>query len=148
MQLVTRQLSDDEVRALHVRGDCFVSLCRSEGWGLGAFDAAVCGNPVVTTGYGGHVDFLAGSPFLVRFDLLAVQDPAGYPSYAPDQRWAEPDVDDGAEMLRRVCSDRTGARSEAAARAEELRWRYRPEAVAGAFVAAVADTAAPGAVRP
>jgi len=44
VQLVTRELSDDDLRALHERGDCFVSLCRSEGWGLGAFDAAAFGN--------------------------------------------------------------------------------------------------------
>ena len=60
VQLVTRELSDDDVRALHERGDCFVSLCRSEGWGLGAFDAAASGHPVVTTGFGGHLDYLAG----------------------------------------------------------------------------------------
>jgi glycosyltransferase involved in cell wall biosynthesis len=140
VQLVTRQLSDDDLRALHDRGDCFVSLCRSEGWGLGAFDAAACGNPVVTTGYGGHVDFLAGSPLLVRFDVVEVDDPAGYPSYAPDQHWAEPDIDHGAELLRHVFDHRTDAAVQAAARAEELRWRYRPEAVAATFRAAVAGT--------
>ena len=48
--LVTRELTDDDMTALRQRGDCFVSLCRSEGWGIGAFDAAACGNPVVTKG--------------------------------------------------------------------------------------------------
>ena len=99
--------------ALHERGNCFVSLCRSEGWGLGAFDAAASGNPVVTTGFGGHLDYLAGTDYLVRFDLVPVDDPAGYPSYAPDQHWAEPDLDHGAELLRHVMAHR----DEAAARA-------------------------------
>ncbi len=133
VQLITRELSDDDLRGLHERGNCFVSLCRSEGWGLGAFDAAVFGNPVVTTGFGGHLDYLSGSDLLVRFDLVSVDDPAGYPSYAPDQHWAEPDLDHGAEVLRRAMthSDEAGAR--AAALARDLRWRYRPQAIADQF---------------
>jgi glycosyltransferase involved in cell wall biosynthesis len=137
VQLVTRELSDDDVGALHRRGNCFVSLCRSEGWGLGAFDAAASGNPVVTTGFGGHLDYLAGSPYLVRFDLAPVHDPAGYPSYVPDQHWAEPDLDHGAELLRHVVAHRDDAAARAASLGRELRWRYRPAAVAATFRAAV-----------
>jgi hypothetical protein len=133
VQLVTRELSDDDLRALHERGNCFVSLCRSEGWGLGAFDAAAYGNPVVTTGFGGHLDYLAGSHYLVRFELVPVDDPAGYPSYAPDQQWAEPDLDHGAELLRQVMTHREEAAVRAAALARELRWRYRPQTIAADF---------------
>ncbi len=143
VRLVTRDLSDDELGALHQRGDCFVSLCRSEGWGLGAFDAAAHGNPVVTTGYGGHLDYLEGSPHLVRFDVVPVQDPAGYPSYAPNQHWAEPDLDHGAELFREVMADPRRARAQAEALAGELRWRYRPAAVAAAFRAAVESRRSP-----
>jgi glycosyltransferase involved in cell wall biosynthesis len=133
VHLVTRELSDDDVRALHERGNCFVSLCRSEGWGLGAFDAAASGNPVVTTGYGGHLDYLSRSDYLVRFDLVPVDDPAGYPSYAPDQHWAEPDLDHGAELLRQVMTHRQEAASRAASLGSEIRWRYRPQAIAAHF---------------
>lgn len=137
VMLVTRQVTDAEIESLHVRGDCFVSLCRSEGWGIGAFDAAVSGNPVVTTGFGGHLDYLAGSPYLVDYELVPVENPAGYPSYAPDQRWAEPNVDHGAELLRRVFSDRQAAAEAASLLAEEIRFRFRPEQVAATFRRAV-----------
>jgi glycosyltransferase involved in cell wall biosynthesis len=136
--LVTRPLTDDDILALHGRGDCFVSLCRSEGWGLGAFDAAAFSNPVVTTGFGGHLDFLAGSPYLVDFDLVPVHDPVGYPSYAPDQHWAEPDVDHGAALLRHVLAQRADAADGAASLADDIRWRFRPDAVAATFRQAVA----------
>jgi len=135
--LVTRQLADDEIRGLHQRGDSFVSLCRGEGWGLGAFDAAAAGNPVVTTGFGGHLDYLEGSPYLVRYGLVPVEDTAGHPSYAPDQRWAEPDLDHGAELLREVMARRPAATAWAADRAGEIQLRYGPEAVAEAFRTAV-----------
>ncbi|HUA94926.1 MAG TPA: glycosyltransferase, partial [Acidimicrobiales bacterium] len=145
--LVTRYLGENEIRGLHRRGDCFVSLCRSEGWGLGAFDAAAAGNPVVTTAYGGHLDYLAGSPFLVGYDLVPVEDATGGASYTPDQRWAEPDLDHGAELLREVLARGPEAATRAAERAEEIRQRYRPEAVAHAFRTAVASVAAERGVR-
>jgi glycosyltransferase involved in cell wall biosynthesis len=137
VELVTRALSNAEITALHSRGDCFVSLCRSEGWGLGAFDGAAHGKPVVTTGFGGHLDYLSGSPYLVDFELVPVIDPAGFPSYAPDQRWAEPDVDHAAALLRQIAADPHQTSAVAAAIAADIRHRYRPEAIAAAFRSAV-----------
>ena len=142
---MTRELSDDEVAALHHRGDCFVSLCRSEGWGLGAFDAAAQGNPVVTTGFGGHLDYLTGSPHLVRYDLVPVRRPRRIPELRPrTSDWAQPDVDHGAELLRQVVTDRRQAEEWATARAADIRWRYRPAAVAATFRAALASLGAGG----
>jgi glycosyltransferase involved in cell wall biosynthesis len=149
VHLVTRELAEGEIQALHRRADCFVSLCRGEGWGLGAFDAAAWGNPVVTTAFGGHLDFLADSPLLVDFELVAVDHPAGIPSYAPDQRWADPNVDHAAVLLRDVAAHLEAARAEAAARAPGIRWTYRPDAVGRTFRSAVdAHRGARSGVRP
>ncbi len=137
IRLVTRPMSDREIEDLHAQSDCFVSLCRSEGWGLGSFDAAAHGNPVVTTGFGGQLDYLAGSPYLVGFDLVPVVDPNGFPSYAPDQRWAEPDLDHAAALLRAVAGGRDQAAEGAKSLGEEIRHRYRPAAIADAFRSAV-----------
>jgi glycosyltransferase involved in cell wall biosynthesis len=139
VRLITRELTNGEIAALHRRGDCYASLCRGEGWGLGAFDAAAYGTPVVTTGFGGHLDYLADSPYLVRFELVPVQDPAGVPSYTPNQRWAEPDVDHGAALLREVAANRGRASTRASAAAEQIVRRYRPAAIAAAFRSAVAQ---------
>jgi hypothetical protein len=92
---------------------------------------------VITTGFGGHLDYLEGSPYLVDFELVSVDDQAGWPSYAPDQRWAEPDVDHGAALLREVLSDRKRAAATAGAIGAEIRRRYSPQAVAETFVATV-----------
>jgi glycosyltransferase involved in cell wall biosynthesis len=139
VRVVTRDLTAFELAALHTRGDCFVSLCRSEGWGIPAFDAAAYGNPVVITGYGGQLDYLEpGLSFLVDHELVAVRDPAGYPSFTPDQRWAEPSVESGAALLRRVFEDREGARALARRQAGTIRHRYRAASIAAAFAGAVA----------
>ena len=58
VMLVNDRFSDAEVNGLLARSNCFVSLACSEGWGLGVFDAATLGTPVVTTGYGGHLAYL------------------------------------------------------------------------------------------
>lgn len=137
VRLVTRELAGDDIDALHRRGDCFVSLCHSEGWGLGGFDAAAYANPVVTTGFGGQLDYLAGSPYLVDFDLVPVHHPDGFPSYSPDQRWAEPDIDHGSALLREVMAHREPAAQVARDMAQDIRWHYRPEAIAAAFRSAV-----------
>ncbi|MCH7663866.1 MAG: glycosyltransferase [Chloroflexi bacterium] len=52
IKLITKHLSNEEIHDLHIQGDCYVSLCHAEGWGLGAYDAASFGNPVIMTGYG------------------------------------------------------------------------------------------------
>jgi glycosyltransferase involved in cell wall biosynthesis len=139
VKLITRDLSDIELAGLHQRGDCFVSLCHGEGWGLGSFDAAAYGKPVVTTGFGGQLDYLEGSPYLVDHELVPVRDGQGIGSYSPDQRWAEPDVEHGAALLRQVAREPERAGALAAERGREMRWRYRPEAIAAAFSEAVED---------
>jgi glycosyltransferase involved in cell wall biosynthesis len=133
VRLVTQELSDDELAGLHVRGDCFVSLCHGEGWGLGSFDAAAHGKPVVTTGFGGQLDYLHGSPLLVDYESVAVHDGTRWGTYTPDQRWAEPDIDHAAELLRAVAKEPEHARALAGERGREIRRRYRPAAVATAF---------------
>lgn len=143
VKLVTREIGDDELEALHTRGDCFVSLCRSEGWGVPSFDAAAYANPVVITGFGGQLDYLdADHAHLVEFDLVAVDDPMGTPSFTPHQHWAEPSVAHGAELLRRVFEKPEDARGPAQELSRRILVSYRPEAVADAFVKAVADVRA------
>jgi glycosyltransferase involved in cell wall biosynthesis len=114
VRLVTRVLSGNELDALHTRGDCYLSLCRSEGWGIPPFDAAAFGNPVVITGYGGQLAYLdAASAFLVDHRIVPVEDPRGGASYTRDQHWAEPSVEHAAALLRTVASDPGAARDRA-----------------------------------
>jgi glycosyltransferase involved in cell wall biosynthesis len=137
VELVVAAVDDDAIAGLHARGDCFVSLCRSEGWGLGAFDAAAYGNPVVMTGYGGQLDWLdADIAWLVDHQVVAVDSPQ--PSYTADQHWAEPSVEHGATLLREVFEAGAAARARAAPLAARIAERYSPAQVAAAFVAGVA----------
>lgn len=129
--------SADQIAGLHVRGDCYVSLPRGEGWGIGAFDAAAYGNPVVATGWGGLLDFLDPDVSgLVRSTLVPVEHHA-FASYSPDQRWVEPDVAHAAELLRAVRLDASGHRERAGSFSEQLLREYAPSVVARRFLTAL-----------
>jgi len=97
---------------LHHRCDCYVSLSRAEGWGLGAFDAVAAGNPVIMTGYGGQTDFLpkehAG---LVDYNLIPVADAMNKKSYSPDQRWGDPDIQQAGQLMRSAFENPAAARA-------------------------------------
>jgi glycosyltransferase involved in cell wall biosynthesis len=131
IHLLTDELTDREMRALHEMGDCFVSLCRAEGWGLGAFEAAWMGKPVVITGWGGPAQYLsAETAFFVDWASAPVRTAEANASYTPDQNWAEPDVESAVRALRAVMSDPAEAARRGALAAERLREAISPQKVA------------------
>ena len=110
-------MPDSEIQALHERGDCYVSLTHSEGWGLGAYDAAFAGNPVIITGYGGQLDYLPAS-LAYHVDYRMVPSRSAHPTWAGNgtsaPAWAEPDLAMGARLMREVFSHPEQARKRGA----------------------------------
>ncbi|MBV8517690.1 MAG: glycosyltransferase [Acidobacteria bacterium] len=97
--------------------DCYVSLHRSEGFGLTVAEAMALGKPVISTAYSSTLEFANESnSFPVPARLVDVGERAG--PYPPRTRWAEPDVAIAAQQMARVVDDRnvaaaTGARARA-----------------------------------
>jgi glycosyltransferase involved in cell wall biosynthesis len=126
--------TDDRIAGLHARGDCYLTLARGEGWGIGAFDASAYGNPVVATGWGGFLEYLdPESAFLVDHTLTPVEHNA-FASYSRDQQWAAPDVDHAVDVLRAVVADPRAARARAALARDRVLDRYTPARVAATFL--------------
>ncbi len=127
---ITEPLSDSEMQGLHSRGDCYVSLTRAEGWGLGAYDAAFAGNPVVMTGNGGQLEFLPDTlGYLVDYQLIPAE-----PSGAPDagyrgHRWAAPDLAHGARLMREVFTHPEGARERGRRLQAFVREKFKTEKI-------------------
>jgi glycosyltransferase involved in cell wall biosynthesis len=110
--LSTRTLLEAEMDDLHRRGDCYLLLSRGEGWGLGAFDAAAWGKPVVVTGWGAAPEFLPdGYPYLIDYDLIATttDEPDALWHPLPGERWAKARVSHAATLLRHVYEHRDEA---------------------------------------
>lgn len=96
--LLLNELTDDEIAALHHLGNCYVTLHKAEGFGLGMFDAAGLGNPVISTGLGGQTDFLKFG--LVGYELTPSVGMGHIPWYQPDQNWAKPNLEEASELMK------------------------------------------------
>lgn len=119
---VGQRLTEKELWELHASSHCYVTATRGEAWGLGAFEAAIMGNPVISPGFGGHRDFLQHYsgwhevPYQLTpaiADAVQVVNPitiggfkimpmaAGAPlGIAGDQSWAEPDLSYLQSLMR------------------------------------------------
>ena len=99
--LIDRYLDTSTLAALMNVADCYVSLHRSEGFGITMAEAMALGKPVIATAYSGNLDFMtADTAYLVGWSEGAV--PAGCSPYPQGARWAEPDLDDAARLMRYV----------------------------------------------
>jgi len=123
IELLERYLSVDELDALYAGSDAYVSLHRSEGFGLTVAEAMVRGMPVIATDYSSTKEFFddtVGWP--IPYTMTEVG--PGWPPYQEDAVWAEPDLDAAARAMRMVADDPADARRRGdAARAHILRTR-------------------------
>jgi len=131
--LLEADLSDAEVMQLLHRSDIFLSLHRSEGYGLAILEAMLAGCAVLATGWSGNLDFMDGmDDALVPYALKGVDDPSGV--YPAGSVWAEPDIPTAAARLRRLASspDLRAAQAQAArANFDRLRERWSADTLAG-----------------
>lgn len=122
----------DEMYALLASVDSYVSLHRSEGFGLGMAEAMYLGKCVVATGYSGNMDFMSESTAcIVDYDLVEVK-PGQYP-HAQGQVWAEPRVDHAARYMRLLADDPEHAANIGSMAAAYIRAGYSREHAADAI---------------
>lgn len=126
--IIDRAMSRDEVNALMLASDCFVSLHRSEGFGLGIAEAMHLGKPVIVTAYSGNMDFTKpDNAFLVGYRLCPVG--PGCDPYDPDRRWADPCVAEAAAAMRLVRENGELRERRALEGRQFVRENLSPEAV-------------------
>jgi glycosyltransferase involved in cell wall biosynthesis len=110
IRIVDGYVSADEKEAMIAACDCYVSLHRSEGFGLTMAEAMAHGKPVIATGYSGNLEFMHGeNSHLVPHRLVPI--PEDWWAYSAGAEWAEPDVDSAAELMRRVYENQDAARA-------------------------------------
>jgi glycosyltransferase involved in cell wall biosynthesis len=99
--LMERYLSREELDHLLWLADCYVSLHRSEGFGLGLAESMAIGKPVIGTGYSGNMTFM--TPQNSRpVDYKLVKVPEGCEPYPTTSRWAAPRTGQAARLMRRI----------------------------------------------
>lgn len=119
IELVDGYLPADELRKLYQACDCYVSLHRSEGFGLTVAEAMAHGLPVIATDYSGTAELLTertGWPIPYRLVPVGV----GNPPYPPEARWAEPDIEAAAAAMREVADNPDEGRRRGVAARESM----------------------------
>ncbi|HEX6462840.1 MAG TPA: glycosyltransferase family 4 protein, partial [Vicinamibacterales bacterium] len=101
-------MSRPELTALMNASDCYVSLHRSEGFGMTIGEAMLLGKPAIATNYSGNVDFMTDeNSYLV--DCRIVPLTRDYGPYMRGNVWAEPDLAQAAQFMREVALRRAAA---------------------------------------
>lgn len=127
VHLIEGYVSGAEKSAMISHCDCYVSLHRSEGFGLTLAEAMYFGKPVIGTGYSGNLDFMTSrNSHLVNYELRGIGPGAG--PYPAEGEWAEPDLEHAARLMRHVRDDPAAATELGRTAAIEIRRTNSPHA--------------------
>ncbi len=127
IHVIDRSMTSAERDGLLAGCDCYVSLHRSEGFGLTMAEAMAIGKPVIGTGYSGNLTFMTpDNSYLVDHTLTLVG--ADCEIYPPEGHWAEPSVEHAAELMRRVVSRPDEARALARRARSDIERALSPQA--------------------
>ena len=110
--LLDEMLPRAQAYGLIALADCFVSLHRSEGFGLGLAEAMLLAKPVIATGYSGNLDFMnRENSLLVDYKIVEIAEDRAI--YTRGNWWAEPSLEHAAACMRQVYEHRDEANERA-----------------------------------
>ncbi|MDW8395357.1 MAG: glycosyltransferase family 4 protein [Anaerolineae bacterium] len=125
--LIEETMDRSHLNALFQLSDAYVSLHRSEGFGLTVAEAMRMGKPVIATDYGGTHDFLNQSNgYPVRYRLVELE--RDYGPYQAGNVWADPDVEHAAELMRWVLNNPEDRARRGQQAAQDIEQRYGAQA--------------------
>ena len=95
---ITDVLTRADVLCLMKSLDVYVSLHRSEGFGLTLAEAMAMGKPVVASNYSGNVDFMTETDSCL-VDTKVIETEEAFGPYPTGTRWGDPDLVQAANYL-------------------------------------------------
>lgn len=118
-------LSALENNSLTALADCYVSLHRSEGFGLTIAEAMALGKPAIATAYSGNLEFMTEENSYLCPARRSEVGPEHEP-YPASSHWSEPDLETAARLLRHVYTNQEEARERGLRAAEHMRRLHEP----------------------
>ena len=128
IRLIDRLLNPEELGSLLSVSDCFVSLHRSEGFGLIPAETMSLGKPVIATRWSGNVDYMTGENS-VGINYRLVQLDQDYGPYEAGQQWAEPDIDQAADWMKKLSANPDLAQQIGRLGQQTIHANFSPQAV-------------------
>jgi glycosyltransferase involved in cell wall biosynthesis len=112
IKLMLDDLSDAEMASLQRSCDVFLSLHRSEGYGLNIHEALLCGKPTIATHWSANVEYGPAFPNYrgIKCSMVRYRDWTAHYDNG-DFRWAEPDISHAASELKDVYAIAKGRKS-------------------------------------
>lgn len=121
-------ISRGEVNGLINSCDCYVSLHRSEGFGLTLAEAMLLQKPVIATAWSGNMDFMTNTnSYPVQYHLTKIKKQDG--PYKVGQLWADPEIDHAANLMRNVYLNQEEALRKGQQAALDIEKKYSAKAV-------------------
>ncbi len=111
IQFIGNLLSDDDICRLHQMGDCLVLPHKGEGFGLVPATAMSYSKPVISTNWGGNLEFMSKhNSYLIDGVLVPVSGMPWVEKYTNDQQWCEPNINDLKSRMRYVYENKNQAK--------------------------------------
>jgi len=132
IHFITDTLSRADIYALEAACDVFVSLHRSEGFGLAVAECMALAKPVISTDWSATAEFVTvdnGCP--VRAPLITLTENHG--PYAKGQTWADPDIAHAAAHMRTLFADRALCACLGAAARVTIEQKFSPAAIGARY---------------
>jgi glycosyltransferase involved in cell wall biosynthesis len=146
--VINRVLSRSDTLALLAACDCYTSLHRSEGLGLGLAETMLMGKPVIATAYSGNMDFMTPQTgYLVDYRRVPIEDdPYELSPYPKGCLWADPSIEHAVVLMRQVFDHADEARAVGARARQSLESLLSMDAYAKRMAARVRPAEAERAV--
>ena len=110
-----RNLTDSQLQNIHAKGDCYISLSKGEGTGLGACDACLAGNQLILTDCSGHNEYIKNfhvvdtiSEEINMCDSFPEHSECKngickiYPWFTKEMKWRKPKLDSAKKKMEEV----------------------------------------------
>jgi glycosyltransferase involved in cell wall biosynthesis len=130
--VISTTLSRVDVYALEAACDCFVSLHRSEGFGLAVAECMYLGKPVISTNWSATAEYLDQSNgYPVNYSLVELAENHG--PYGKGASWAAADIEHAASLMREIVSHPGNAARIGAAARVTIEQRFSPSVIGNRY---------------
>ena len=128
--LICENLSKPEVNGLINSCDSFISLHRSEGFGLVIAEFMYLGKPVIVTDWSGNIDFTnEENSCCVSYDFIELKENFG--PYEKGNRWAEANIEEAGEYMKKLVNDKEYYNQKSKLGKQFIKSNFSDECIAG-----------------